>query len=102
MRIFADLDGSGNSQRPDILLRNPRGFGRQVIIDVAITGIDGQSRTSDEHTDRPLQVRHEQKKAKYGPSQIDIICNSYLPSSLIQDKFTPLLRASLWSRFVIS
>ena len=67
MRIFADLDGSGNSQRPDILLRNPRGFGRQVIIDVAITGIDGQSRTSDEHTDRPLQVRHEQKKAKYGP-----------------------------------
>ena len=33
MRIFADLDGSGNSQRPDILLRNPRGFGRQVIID---------------------------------------------------------------------
>ena len=67
IRIFADLDGSGNSQRPDILLRNPRGFGRQVIIDVAITGIDGQSRTSDEHTDRPLQVRHEQKKAKYGP-----------------------------------
>ena len=40
MRIFADLDGSGNSQRPDILLRKPGGFGRQVIIDVAITGID--------------------------------------------------------------
>ena len=32
-----------------------------------VSGIDGQSRTSDEHTDRPLQVRHEQKKAKYGP-----------------------------------
>ena len=41
IRIFADLDGGGNSQRPDILLRNPRGFGRQVIIDVAITGING-------------------------------------------------------------
>ena len=37
IRIFADLDGGGNSQRPDILLRNPRGFGRQVIIDVAIS-----------------------------------------------------------------
>ena len=37
----------------------------QVTIDVAIAGIDGQSRTSDEHTDRPLQVRHEQKKAKW-------------------------------------
>ena len=34
IRIFADLDGGGNSQRPDILLRNPRGFGRQVIIDI--------------------------------------------------------------------
>ena len=45
VRIFADLSGGGNNQRPDILLRNPRGFGRQVIIDVAITGIDGQSRT---------------------------------------------------------
>ena len=68
VRIFADLSGGGNNQRPDILLRNPRGFGRQVIIDVAITGIDGQSRTSDDLPDRPLRVRHEQKKAKYGPT----------------------------------
>ena len=68
IRIFADLSEGGNNQRPDILLRNPRGFGRQVIIDVAITGIDGQSRTSDDFPDRPLRVRHEQKKAKYGPT----------------------------------
>ena len=68
VRIFADLSGGGNNQRPDILLRNPRGFGRQVIIDVAITGIDGQSRTSDDLPYRPLRVRHEQKKAKYGPT----------------------------------
>ena len=66
--IFSDLTGGGNGQRPDILLRNPRGFGRQVIIDVAITGIDGQSRTCDEFPDRPLRVRYEQKKAKYGPT----------------------------------
>ena len=31
-----------------IFLRNPRGVGRQVIIDVAVTGGDGQSRASDE------------------------------------------------------
>ena len=68
VRIFADLSGGGNNQRPDILLRNPRGFGRQVIIDVAITGIDGQSRTSDDLPDRPLRVRYEQKRAKYGPT----------------------------------
>ena len=68
VRIFADLSGGRNNQRPDILLRNPRGFGRQVIIDVAITGIDGQSRTSDDLPDRPLRVRYEQKRAKYGPT----------------------------------
>ena len=50
------------------MLRNPRGFGRQVIIDVAITGIDGQSRASDDLPDRPLRVRHEQKRAKYSPT----------------------------------
>ena len=32
-----------------------------------IIGIDGQSRTSDDLPNRPLRVRHEQKKAKYGP-----------------------------------
>ena len=44
------------------------GFGRQVIIDVAITGIDGQFRTSDDLPDRPLRVRYEQKRVKYGPT----------------------------------
>ena len=39
-----------------------------MIIDVAITGIDSQSRTSDDLPDRPLRVRHEQKKVKYGPT----------------------------------
>ena len=35
-------------------------------IDVALTGVDGQSRTSDEAVERPLQVRSDQKVAKYG------------------------------------
>ena len=28
-------------------------------IDVALTGVDGQSRTSDEAVERPLQVRYD-------------------------------------------
>ena len=31
-----------------------------------MTGVNGQSRTSDEATDRPLQTRYDQKMAKYG------------------------------------
>ncbi len=64
-RIFTKASASGSNQRPDILLRNPRGLGRQLLIDVAVTGIEGQSRTSDDLPDRPLRIRHEQKVAKY-------------------------------------
>ena len=48
------------------MLRNLRGFGRQIILDVAVTGVDGQSRTSDDLPDRPLQIRYDQKMAKHG------------------------------------
>ena len=37
LRIFSDAAPENANQRPDILLRNPRGFGRQVILDVAVT-----------------------------------------------------------------
>ena len=37
-----------------------------MIIDVAVTGVDGQSRSSDEATERPLQIRYDQKMAKCG------------------------------------
>ena len=37
-----------------------------MIIDVAMTGVDGQSRSSDEATERPRQVRYDQKMDKYG------------------------------------
>ena len=66
MRIFTEASVDRNNQRPDILLRNPRGFGRQLIIDVAVTAIEGQSRTSDDLPDRPLRARYEQEMAKYG------------------------------------
>ena len=49
-RLFNSAGDDASSQRPDIFIRNPRGLGRQVIIDVAVTGVDGQSRSSDEAT----------------------------------------------------
>ena len=41
MRLFNAVAEDAANQRPDIFLRNPRGLGRQVIIDVAVTGVDG-------------------------------------------------------------
>ena len=36
-----DNPGDVSNQRPDIFIRNPRGASNLVIIDVALTGIDG-------------------------------------------------------------
>ena len=52
--LFTDPAEEAYNQRPDIFLRNPRGLGRQIIIDVAVTGVDGQGRTSDEAVERRL------------------------------------------------
>ena len=66
MCLFVEVSGDRSNQRPDILRRNPRGFGGQIILGVAIMGVDGQSRTSDDLPKRPLQVRCDKKVAKYG------------------------------------
>ena len=63
--LFGYSLGDVSSQRPDAHIRSPR-KSRQVVIDVALTGVDGQSRTSDEAVERPLQVRYDQKMAKHG------------------------------------
>ena len=63
-RTFSDAATASANQRPDALLRSPRGFSRQATLDVAITAIDGQSRASDDVADRPLNVRCDQKTAK--------------------------------------
>ena len=65
MRIFAEASTSGNNQRPDILIMDLRGFGRQIkiIIDVAVIGVKGQSRTNDDLPGRPLRVRYEQPES---------------------------------------
>ena len=65
-RLFTDPAEDTCNQLPDVFLRNPRGLGRQTIIEVAVTGVDGQSRTSDEAVERPSQVRYDQKMIKYG------------------------------------
>merc|ERR1712159_678529 len=41
------------------------GGGPQIILDVAVTGVTGQSRRSDAETDQPLEYRFNQKMAKY-------------------------------------
>ena len=40
-----------------------------MTLDVAVTAVDGQSRASDEATDRSLNARYEQEMAKYHKAQ---------------------------------
>ena len=68
MNLFSDFEPDDN-RRPDILIliRNPYGGGKQIIIDVAVTGIDGTTRTNDgDKPEQPLVARRKQKKRKYG------------------------------------
>ena len=47
------------------MISNPPGAGRQIILDIACTGIHGQSRRHDDDPDNPMNVRFEAKMAKY-------------------------------------
>jgi len=62
--LFDNVNEDDN-RRPDILIHNPYGGGERVILDVAVTGVTGRSRCSDEDVDQPLRIRFNQKKAKY-------------------------------------
>ena len=64
IQLFANIQSEDN-RRPDILINNPYGGGPRIILDVAVTGVNGQSRHSDQDTDQPLNHRFNQKKAKY-------------------------------------
>ena len=69
-----------------------------MIIDVAVTGVDGQSRSNDEATERPLQARYDQKMAKYGrvAEQSGLLL---VPAGFrTQVKFTASSKRSLRSR----
>ena len=65
MHMFSDLEPDDN-RRPDILIRNPYGGGRQIIVDVAVTGFDGSTRTNNNKPDQPIISREKQKISKYG------------------------------------
>ena len=64
IHMFNNIESEDN-RRPDILINNPYGGGPRIILDVAVTGVNGQARHSDEDTDQPLRHRFNQKKAKY-------------------------------------
>ena len=80
MRLFTDAAEDACNQRPDIFLRSPRGLGRQTTIDVAVTGVDGISRTSDEAAKRPLQARYDQEMAKYGGRVVEQNYLRFIPA----------------------
>ena len=65
MHMFSDLEADDN-RRSDILIRNPYGSGNQIIVDAAVVGFNGSTRT---HNNKPQQVvihREKQKISKYG------------------------------------
>ena len=74
-------------------------FARQVIIDVAVTGVDGQSRTSDEAAERPLQARDDQKMTKYDrvveQNNLRFIPTVFSHAGQIQVRLKPLLKSRL-------
>ena len=64
MNIFSNHELDDN-RRSDILIRNPYSGCKLIIIDVAVTGIDGTTRTNDDKPGQPLVARRKQKKQKY-------------------------------------
>ena len=61
-RLFIDAAEDACNQLSNAFLRS---LGRRIIIDIAVTGVDGQSRASDGAAERPLQARYDQRTTKY-------------------------------------
>jgi len=105
IRLFAEASPNSENQRPDILIRYPRGFGRSIILDVAITGIDGQSRPTEESPDRHLQVHHDQKIAKYGhlaeQSGFQLIPAVFFHTGQIHTAFKDLIREQIRQKIIV-
>ena len=70
-------------------------------VDVAVTGLDGQSRPTEDHPNRHLQARYDQKMAKYGyvaeQNRLQLIPAIFSHTG----KFTTLSKISFGNRFVI-
>ena len=52
-----------------------------MILDVAVTAVDGQSRKSDDAADRPLNARYDQRMAKYHGWAVRTMVNFMSPSN---------------------
>ena len=68
LHLFENIQDEDN-RRPDILISNPYGGGPQIILDVAVTGVNGQSRRSDTETDQPLEFRCDQNETNSQPAR---------------------------------
>ena len=64
MHLFSDSEPDDN-RRPDILIRNPFGGGRLVIIDVAVTGFDGTARTNNNKPNQPTNLSSHEENRKH-------------------------------------
>ncbi len=60
-----NLFDSNPNLRADLLISNPPGADRQIILNIACTGIHGQSRRDDDDPNNLLNVRFEAKMTKY-------------------------------------
>ena len=71
-----------------------------------MTGIDGQSRTSDEAVERPLQARYDQKMAKYGQmaeqNNLRLIPAVFSHTGQIHDEFKVLVREQIRHKLIDS
>ena len=88
MNIFHNHEPDDN-RRPDILIRNPYGGGKQIIIDVAVTGIDGTTQRNDDKPNQPL-VAQENRKLESTDQQLNL---TVLPSSQV---FFLMLAKLMW------
>ena len=95
-RLFTDAVEDPSNQRPDIFLRNPRGLGRQIIIDVAVTGVDGQ--VMRQLTDR-YKLATIRSWLNMATSQIKTIYGLFPQFSLTLVKFITSLKHLLEIRF---
>jgi len=75
-----------------------------VIIDVAVTGVDGQSRASDEATERPLQTRYDQERAKYGrvaeQNNLRFVPAVFSHTGQIHDEFKILVKEQIKQKLI--
>ena len=98
VRLFdadPDLD---DRRRPDILIRNPRGFDRQVILDVAVTGADLFGRVTHDDPYKPLEDTNKRLiNICASPTRMDY--SLFLLCFLIQVKCMEKLNALLRIKF---